>query len=92
MKHRWTDQECLVVCTIFKNEFVDSNDFVKSIDSVVQQIEMQCPLLSAGSIKMKISNTVAICNEERIVHSCSIASLSHYSQQHRKAFKEVFGV
>ena len=88
-KHKWTDQECIIVCTVFKNEIIKSH---KSIEFAVVQIKNQCPDLKTSSIRMKIANTVAICNEVGIEHYCGPTNLTHYSQQHRRAFKEVFGV
>lgn len=87
--HKWTDEECEIVCSIFKEEFVDSYN---SIGTVVSKIKNRCTLLNEGSIRMKISNTVYICNELGIKHNCNIASLSNYSQQHREAFRVIFGV
>ena len=87
--HKWTDQECETVCSVFRDEFVNS---FNSVETAVKKIKALCPVLEKGSIRMKISNTVCICDELGIKHNCTISSLSNYSQQHRKAFKVVFGV
>lgn len=87
--HKWTDKECEIVCTIFKDEFVNSSN---SVQTAIKKINAMCPQLSPGSIRMKIANTICICDEVGVIHNCSIASLEHYSPQHRKAFKTVFGV
>ena len=88
-RHRWTYEECEIVCSIFKSECVDSSN---SVDTVISKIEESCPSLSKGSIRMKLQNTVCICNELGIKHSCDVASLSDYSQQHMDAFKLIFGI
>lgn len=87
--HKWTDQECEIVCRVFKDEFVNSNN---SIEAAIKKIKTLCPVLVEGSIRMKISNTVYMCDELGIKHNCMISTLSNYSQQHRKAFKIVFGI
>lgn len=87
--HKWTDQECEIICSVFKDEFVISNN---PVDSAIRKIKKLCPSLEEGSIRMKIANTIRICDEVGIKNNCHVASLEHYSQQHRKAFKKVFGV
>lgn len=64
----------------------------ESIEFAVAQIKNQCPDLTMNTIRMKIANTIAICDDVGIEHYCELTSLKHYSQQHRRAFKEVFGV
>ena len=87
--HKWTDQECETVCKVFRDEFINSNN---SIQTAVTKIKAMCPQLPTSSIKMKISNTIYICDEVGIKHNCHGSGLEHYSPQHRKAFKTVFGV
>ena len=88
-KHQWTDEECEVVCKVFKDELVDSYG---SVDNAIEKIEGLCPDLQPGSIRMKISNTIYICDELGINYNCTLKSLDHYSVQHRRAFKKVFGL
>lgn len=66
-------------------------DSYNSIGAVVSKIKNRCPLLNEGSIRMKISNTVYICEELGIKHNCNIASLSNYSQQHEKRLESFLG-
>ena len=87
--HKWTDQECETVCKVFRDEFINSSN---SIEIAIKKVKTLCPALEEGSIRMKIANTICICDEVRIKHNCNISSLDHYSQQHRKAFRTVFGV
>lgn len=88
--HKWTNEDCEIVCSIFKKEFVDT--YNNSVQDVITKIKNKCPLLNVGSIRMKISNTVYLCDEFGIEHNCSIAVLSNYSQQHLDAFQKVFDV
>ena len=87
--HKWTDQECETVCSVFKAEFVNSNN---SLKSAIVKIKTLCPDLKESSIGMKIFNTIYLCDEFEIEHNCEGKPLEHYSQQHLQAFKKVFGV
>lgn len=66
--HKWTDQECEIVCKVFRDEFVNSYN---SVEAAVKKIKGLCPVLAEGSIRMKISNTVCICDELGINHNCT---------------------
>ena len=87
--HKWTDKECIVVCEVFKRDFVDSSS---SLVNAISSIMKECPDLENGSVRMKISNTVQLCKEFSIRHTCQISTLKNYSQQHLKAFKKVFEI
>ncbi len=82
--HNWTAEEDMCCTEMFFKYYVEGHD-ITDVSYVVSLIKNKFPNLKQKSIKMRLQNIKAICNELKIANSCPLPELYNFCHQEKSA-------
>ena len=87
-KHCWTIEEDALCCRRFFEQYVIQQSSM-DLQQFAEQLHMELPSISVGSLKMKTQNIKQLCIEHGIKNSLTAKPLAQYSRQNYHAFLKV---
>ena len=69
--------------------FLKNKDKSLHADLLIEKIQTHYPELESNSIRMKLSNIRALCDEYGVSYKIKVGKLSNYSKQNKEVFIEI---